>query len=455
MKREQRKLCFIREIPCFLSFFSLLSPLSTLHTHFRGLIPLATKQKPKQHSQSRYSQLAKGPLDLPFLMLVLLLLGIGLIMLLSASSYDALYEKVAGYNPQEGTMGNPFYYFKHQAIFAVAGIVGMWVISTLDYQRLRLYSVPVLGVSLVLLVLVKIPGIGVVANNARRWLRVGLLFGPTYQPSEIAKLGIILFFAAGLSKRRSGAPKFKTRLPYYWEQARMFAYKSDLAELVPYGAVLVLVAGLVAWEPHLSGAILICAAGASILFAAGIKLGWFALGGSFVAFVGWFAIKVLHYNSSRIGVWLNPWSDPKDTGYQTIQSIYAVSSGGLSGLGFGMSRQKYLYLPEEQNDFIFAIICEEMGFIGATLIVVLFALLVIRGYWLALHARDRFGSLLVVGVTTVLAVQVFLNMAVVLNLIPNTGISLPFFSYGGTALLIQLAEMGVILSVSRQIAPPK
>lgn len=388
-------------------------------------------------------------------MLVLLLLGIGLIMLLSASSYDALYSKAAGYDPSIGRMGNPYYFFKHQAIFAVAGVVMMWFISTMDYQKLRLYSFPVLGVSLVLLVLVKIPGIGVVANHARRWLRVLLFAGPTYQPSEIAKLGIILFFATGLSKRRSGMPKFQNRLPYYWEKARLFAYESQLAELVPYGMVLMVVAGLVAWEPHLSGAILICAAGASILFAAGIKLGWFALGGSAIAAVGFLAVKVLGYNSSRLAVWLDPWSDPKDTGYQTIQSIYAVSSGGLTGLGFGMSRQKYLYLPEEQNDFVFAIICEELGFIGAAMIVILFALLVVRGYWLAIHSRDRFGSLLVVGITTVLAVQVFLNMAVVLNLIPNTGISLPFFSYGGTALLIQLAEMGVILSVSRQIAPPK
>jgi cell division protein FtsW len=145
----------------------------------------------------------------------------------------------------------------------------------------------------------------------------------------------------------------------------------------------------------------------------------------------------------------------QNTGYQVVQSLYAVASGGLTGLGFGLSRQKYLYLPEEQNDFIFAIICEELGFIGASLIVVLFALLVIRGYWLALHSRDRFGSLLIVGVTTLMAVQVFLNMAVVLNLIPATGIALPFFSYGGTALWIQLVEMGIVLSVSRQIAPPR
>ena len=226
-------------------------------------------------------------------------------------------------------------------------------------------------------------------------------------------------------------------------------------ELVPYVLVLGIIAILLMLEPHMSGTILVFAAAAAILFAAGIHWGWFVAGGSLVAAALVLFIKITGYNSSRITIWQNPWSDPTDKGYQIIQSLYAVASGGVSGLGFGLSRQKYLYLPEEQNDFIFAVVCEELGFIGATLIILLFALLVLRGYWLALHARDRFGSLLVVGITTLLAVQVFLNIAVVTNLIPATGISLPFFSYGGTALVIQLAEMGIILSVSRQIPAPK
>ena len=179
------------------------------------------------------------------------------------------------------------------------------------------------------------------------------------------------------------------------------------------------------------------------------------LGGSAAALGGLFFIFVIGYNSSRITVWRDPWSDPLDKGFQVIQSIYAVASGGVSGLGFGLSRQKYLYLPENMNDYIFAIVSEEPGLIGATLIILLFALLILRGYWLAIHARDRFGSLMVVGVTTLLAVQVFMNIGVVTNLIPSTGISLPFFSYGGTALVIQLAEMGLVLAVSRQIPAPK
>ena len=161
------------------------------------------------------------------------------------------------------------------------------------------------------------------------------------------------------------------------------------------------------------------------------------------------------YQSTRIEIWKDPWAYPRDGGWQIIQSLYAIGSGGLLGLGLGKSRQKFLYLPEPENDFIFAIVCEELGLIGAAVILLLFALLVIRGYWIAIHARDRFGALLVVGVTTLTAAQVFLNIAVVTNLIPTTGISLPFFSYGGTALMIQLAEMGMVLSVSRQIPAPK
>lgn len=412
------------------------------------------RHKKTKRDLTRAEQLARGPIDLPFLMLTLLLLGIGLIMLLSASSYAARYAAAAGYSVKEGTMGDPLYFFKHQAIYAVLGIVVMLGISRLNYQHLRWMSVPVLLIAIFLLILVLTP-LGVTANGAKRWLKLFLIFGPTYQPSEVAKLGVVLFFSAMLSKRKSDMPEFPNRLPQPWEKFRRFFYWSNLAELLPYGGILLVIGGLMILEPHMSGTILVMAAGAAILFAAGIRLGWFFVGGGLMAVVVYVMVYVVGYNSSRISIWRNPWSDPSDKGYQIIQSLYAVASGGLTGLGFGLSRQKYLYLPEEQNDFIFAVIAEELGFIGAALIVVLFALLVIRGYWLALHARDRFGSLLTVGIITLLAVQVFLNMAVVTNLIPSTGISLPFFSYGGTALVIQLAEMGIILAVSRQIPAPR
>lgn len=406
---------------------------------------------------TRAQQLARGPVDLPFLMLTLMLLAIGLLMLLSSSSYAALYDTAAGYKVEDGVvkqMGDALYYFKHQLAYAVAGVVVLWLVSRLDYQRWRAWAIPVLIVAAFLLILVLTP-LGVNVNGATRWLKLFLVAGPTYQPSEIAKLGVVLVFSAGMSKRRSREPRLRRKDPQWKNDLRSFLYWSDLGELLPYLAVLMVLSLLMLLEPHLSGTILVLAAGAAILFTAGIRWGWFALGGGLMGLMMVFIVFVGGYNSDRIKTWRNPWWDPSDKGYQIVQSIYAVASGGLTGLGFGQSRQKYLYLPEEQNDFIFAIICEELGFIGAMLIVILFALLIVRGYWLALHARDRFGSLLIVGITTLLAVQVFLNMAVVLNVIPATGISLPFFSYGGTALLIQLAEIGIILSVSRQIPAPK
>ena len=208
-------------------------------------------------------------------------------------------------------------------------------------------------------------------------------------------------------------------------------------------------------EPHLSGAVLILGVGAALMLVGGINWAW-VLGamGAAAAFL-YFALFVVGYNTSRIQFWLNPWADAQNKGYQLSQSLITIGSGGLLGVGLGKSGQKFLFLPEEHNDFIFAIICEELGLIGATIIMLLFAALILRGYWIALHTRHRFGSLMVIGVTTLVAMQTFLNIAVVTGLLPTTGISLPFFSYGGTALCIQLAEMGLVLSVSRQMRPTK
>ena len=218
-------------------------------------------------------------------------------------------------------------------------------------------------------------------------------------------------------------------------------------------------------EPHLSGAILIFGIGASMLVVGGIHWGWIAagvasvLGAGYVVLFTDFMEKVVKYNAARITVWRDPFGGDaafqRDQAWQTIQSLLTIGSGGLLGVGLGKSRQKFMFLPEEHNDFIFAVVVEELGLVGAGMIMLLFAMLVIRGFWLAIRARDRFGSLLVVGVTVQIALQAFLNMAVVTNLIPNTGISLPFFSYGGTALAIQLAEVGMVLSVSRQIPAPR
>ena len=387
-------------------------------------------------------QLARGPMDLPFLMLVLLLTAIGVIMMFSASYADALYN-----------MDDPAYYFMRQGLFAVGGVAIMYVMSKINYQTLRWLSVFALVGSIVLLVLVKVPGIGASGGGANRWIRaIGPL--PRWQPSEAAKLGVILYFSARLSKRNTEKKRKFNRRTYSGHLLELLD-RIGFLELVPYIVVLLLIAGLLLAQPHLSATILILAIGASILFAAGIQLRWFAIGGTVMVALLWLVVNTTGYMADRIALWQNPWIDTQGAGYQIVQALYAIGSGGLLGLGLGNSRQKFLYLPELQNDYVFPIVCEELGFIGAAMILLLFALLILRGYWLALHARDRFGALLIVGVTTQVAVQVFLNIGVVTNLIPPTGISLPFFSYGGTALVIQLVEMGIVLGVSRQIPAPK
>ena len=367
----------------------------------------------------------KGPIDVPFLLLVLLLTGIGLIMMFSASFPSAYYET-----------GNPAYYFIRQAIFAGLGIFAMFVVGRINYERFRAVSKLALFLSIVLLILVIIPGIGITRNHATRWLGIPGT-SMQFQPSELVKLGVILYFADSISKKKGKMRTFKEGI-------------------VPYAVILGIIALLMMKEPHLSGTVLILGIGACMMFVGGIQSYWVGIGFAGVGLAAYaYMSGLISYNSSRITVWLDPLSSSelnmRGAGYQTRQSLLAIGSGGLLGMGLGKSRQKFMFLPEEHNDFIFSIVCEELGLIGATLIMLLFAMLIIRGYWIALHARDRFGSLLAVGVTTQIALQVFLNIAVVTNLIPNTGISLPFFSYGGTALAVQLAEMGIVLSVSRQM----
>lgn len=393
-------------------------------------------------------KLARGPIDLPFLALVMLLTAIGLIMVLSASYASAMYNSSAGIN----TGGDPLYFFKRQFAFALIGVAGMYVISKIDYQHFRWMSVFVLAASIVLMLLVFTP-LGRSGGGARRWVNI---FGIRFQPSEIAKIGIIMFFSAGLSKR-TGQVGLDRRWSKRTFTGRMAARLDHvgLLELVPYGLVLAVVLGIIAAQHHMSAMVLVVVGAASVLFAAGVPLGWFAAGGALVGGALVWIITQTEYMTQRIEIWQNPLSDLKHGGYQPWQSRISIGSGGLLGVGLGNSRQKYSFLPEEHNDYIFSIVCEELGMVGALIIMALFALLIIRGYWLALHARDRFGTLLVVGVTSLTAFQTFFNIGVVTGFLPPTGISLPFFSYGGTALAIQLAEMGMVLTVSRQIAAPK
>lgn len=385
-------------------------------------------------------QLARGPLDMPFLMLVVLLTVIGVIMVFSASYATALNEGRAA-----------TYYFARQAGFAAMGLVGMYGISKMNYQRFRLLSVVVLGIAILLLILVFPFGYGKAEVGAQRWIRMPGI--GSLQPSEVAKVGVILSFSALLCKRNTE----KKRQYGQTRGQRVLAFldKIGFLELVPYGVVLGIVVVLVLLEPHMSGTILIIAGAAAVLFAAGIHWGWFLGGGGLIVGALRFIINKTPYMTKRINLWRDPWAYPKDGGYQIIQSLYAIGSGGLFGVGFGRGRQKLGFLPEAENDFVFSVVCEELGLVGAGLILLLFAMLVLRGYWIALHARDRYGSLMVVGIITLLAVQVFLNISVVTNFMPTTGISLPFFSYGGTALIIQLGEMGIVLSVSRQMPTGK
>ena len=361
----------------------------------------------------------KGPMDKEYLLLALILLAVGLLMLLSASYPSAYFET-----------DNPYYYFQRQALFAAAGLVGMLFVSKLDYDLWRHWAIAMLLVSFLLLGAVLIPGIGGLYNNARRWIEFRSIH---FQPSEFAKLAVIVAFSASIAKKK--------------ERMRTFRYG-----ILPYAVALVFYAALLMAEPHLSGTILICAIGAVLLFVGGIPWWWIALGLGGAGGFGWLMLSgKISYGQDRIAMWLDPFIDAQNEGYQLAQSLIAIGSGGLTGVGLGQSRQKYLYLPEEHNDFIFSVICEEVGLIGATMILLVFAMFIIRGYVIARSAKDRFGSLLAVGVTTHFALQTFMNVGVVSGLLPTTGVSLPFFSYGGTALLCQLAEVGIVLSITRKI----
>lgn len=363
----------------------------------------------------------RAGMDISFLALVVILLAIGVTMVLSASFARAYFD------PGGVTKGKATYYFIRQFIFAALGVAAMIICSRLPVGFYKRFSMPVLIAAVILLMLV--PIIGTNANGAKRWIGLGAF---TIQPSEIAKIGIILAFASMICARRG----------------RMKSFRYGI---LPFAAILAAIVGLLVLEPHFSASIIIVAIGGVMLFLGGARLVWFiaaavAAGGGIAVLLTMFP-----YASTRITTWRDPFASTSDEGYQIVQSLYSIGSGGLTGLGLGQSRQKYLYLPEEHNDFIFSVVCEELGFIGALLILTLFALLIIRGYWIALHSTDRYSFLVAAGITTLLAIQVILNVAVVTNLVLCTGISLPFFSYGGTALLMQMAEMGIVLSISRDL----
>lgn len=365
-------------------------------------------------------QLLRGGFDQPFIILVLLLLMFGLVMMFSASYAYSYYH-----NKQDS-----FFYIRKQGGWAALGVVVMYIMACFDYHKLHKFVWPLMGVTYallgVVLVMPKFKGV-------RRWLVIG--HTAVGQPSEIAKFAVVLLFAHLIALySANNAQKMKT-----------FRYG-----VLPFIIVLGSIAGLMVLEPHLSGTILILLIGFMLMFIGGTSLKWFIGGGcAAIATLLVIGVKFVSYAETRLRMWLNPFSDPTDKGWQTIQSLYAIGSGGVMGLGLGNSRQKYLYIAEPQNDFVFSIVCEELGLIGAVIVIVLFMLLVWRGFVIAMRAPDKFGALLAVGLTTQVGLQAALNIAVVTNSVPNTGISLPFFSYGGSSLLMLLFEMGIILSVSR------
>ncbi|MFR8065600.1 MAG: putative lipid II flippase FtsW [Acutalibacter sp.] len=384
------------------------------------------QERERKRRPVRYKLFSLGAgLDMPLLIFILVLLAIGLVMLFSASyAYSYYYY------------GNSYFFISRQAAFAVFGVAAMLVISTFDYHHFHKLAVVIFGIAVFLLVFLlvcryaHIESIARPEGDATRWLDFGIV---SFQPSEIAKFGLIVLLAHMISRNLD----------------RMDTFRYGV---VPYVAVMGLVAVLIYLENHLSATLIILMLGAILMFVGGTKPRWFIIGGIVLA-VGLTLLLLTKggYQMNRITIWLDPFSTEldRDLTHQTRQSLYAIGSGGLLGVGLGQSRQKYLYLPEPQNDFIFAIVCEELGMVGALVIIVLFALLIWRGVYISIHAKDKFGMLLGLGITFQVGLQAVLNICVVTNTIPNTGISLPFFSYGGTALLMLLGEMGILLNISR------
>ncbi len=375
----------------------------------------------------RFFNLTSG-FDMPFFILLTVILIVGLATLYSASHVYAFnYEN-----------GDSYFFIRKQLLFAAIGMVGMFAVSMVDYHVLHKFAWIIWAISLVLLVVAFLmPS----STGVHRWVRIPGL--GQFQPSELAKFALVLLFAHLISLNHK---KMKTFTKGF----------------LPLFVILGITCALVVIEPHLSGTLLIGLLGFAMMYIGGVRIGWL-LGVLGIGVVGVVVmIAVLGYEQDRVMVWLHPLESfaneiqfadgvsGKDHAWQTVQSLYAIGSGGLLGQGPGNSRQKHLFLPEPQNDFIFSVFCEEMGFIGALLVLVLFGLLVWRGFVIGMRAPDKFGCLLAIGLTLQIGLQVAINVAVVSNLMPNTGISLPFFSYGGTSILMLMLQMGVVLSISRQ-----
>lgn len=385
-----------------------------------------SQRRRESSSRSRQQKLKKKwfergmGLDLPFLLLVLVLVIIGLIMMFSASYPVSYYE-----------IGDSYFYLRRQLIFAALGVAAMMAVSFFNYNKLHKFAPLVLGLSyLALIIVLLMPS----KNGIHRWFELGVF---RFQASELTKFAIIVFFAHWGS--------------VYCDKMQYAKY-SVLPGIVVFGST----AALLILEPHFSGIVIILILTVLMLFLGGMKTRYITMGIAGVVGAVLIAIPtgLLSYAMERMDGWGQALAPNLDSTmwnltWQTRNSLYAIGSGGLFGLGLGQSRQKYLYLPEPQNDFIFAIVCEELGLVGAIIILLIFALLVWRGITLSLRAKDRFGRLLGIGLTSQIGIQVILNILVITDWLPNTGISLPFFSYGGSSLVMLLLQMGLVLSISR------
>ena len=399
--------------------------------------------KQNAKAKKKHGFRSRGGLDIPFFMIVIALITLGLIMMFSASSSYSYYY-----------FNDSFYYFKRQLIFALLGLVVLGIMSSVDYHVLKKAAVPILLVSFALLVAVLLvpppPGF----EDFHRWISLGPV---TFQPSEVTKFAIILYFAWHMDrhfKEINSNVLSDASWAQGFNQGRSFlTIKAKTVHMMWYLLILAAACALVYKENHVSGTLLIFALGIMMMFLAGFNYRWFVLAAAVLVVL----VVVVVSNPSilpehaqpRILSWIDKDYDPLGVRWQTNQAIYAIGSGGFFGVGLGNSKMKQLYVSEPQNDFIFSIICEELGFVGALFIVILFALLVWRGFLIGIKAKDKFGALLAMGISFQVGLQAALNIGVVTDVLPNTGISLPFFSYGGTSLLMLIFEMGVVLSVSR------
>lgn len=354
--------------------------------------------------------------DFILVIVILALLSLGLIMVYSASAVWADYR-----------FDDSFYFAKRQLLFAIIGLIAMFFIMNIDYWAWRSWSKVILITCFVLLIAVLIPGIGNVRNGSRSWIGVGAF---SIQPSEFMKLAMIIYLAKFLSENQKNITSFKKGL-------------------VPSLGLVFTAFALIMLQPDLGTGTVMVGTCLIMIFVSGARIAHF-IGLGLIGLAGFVGlIAAAPYRIKRITAFLDPWEDPLGSGFQTIQSLYAIGPGGLFGLGLGQSRQKFFYLPEPQTDFIFAILVEELGFIGGAFVLLLFALLLWRGIRTALNAPDLYGSFLAVGIISMVAFQVMINIGVVINLIPVTGITLPFFSYGGSSLTLMLMAMGILLNISR------